>query len=86
MIDSYAHGSLLISSYEFLKVNLFENIGETYGANPWYWYLSSGIPVVLGVNFIPFVLSAYHVIRNRFSCPNEFALLGSMAFTTAIYR
>lgn len=86
MIDSYAHGSLIVTSYEFFKVNIFQGIGAFYGSNPWHWYLSNGIPVVLGVNFIPFVLATYRVLKHRYVSQNELVLLGSIVFTTAILR
>lgn len=86
MIDSYLHGSFLVSSYEFLKLNLVQDIGAIYGSHPWHWYLSNGIPTILGVNFVPFMLAAYYTLKNRFILPNELVLLSSMVFTTAIYR
>ncbi|GJQ88102.1 hypothetical protein Trydic_g13112 [Trypoxylus dichotomus] len=85
MIDSYSHGSFVVSSYEFLKVNFLQNISVTYGSHPWYWYLSSGIPAVLGVNFMPFILAAFYILKHRFVFPNELILLISIVFTTAMY-
>lgn len=86
LIDSWAHGSLVISSYQFLKANVVQNVGLFYGSHPWYWYLLTGLPAILGVNFIPFVLAAVYVLRYRETSPNELVLLGTMVFTVSVYR
>lgn len=35
-IDSYAHGSFILTPVEFLKLNVLEGIGSFYGTHPWY--------------------------------------------------
>ncbi|KRT85097.1 hypothetical protein AMK59_1187, partial [Oryctes borbonicus] len=85
IIDSYSYGSFLISSYEFFKVNFLQGISATYGSHPWHWYLSTGIPAILGVNFVPFILAAYYILKHRGVFRNEVILLISMAFTTIVY-
>lgn len=34
-IDSYAHGSFILTPIEFLKLNVIEGIGSFYGTHPW---------------------------------------------------
>lgn len=34
-IDYFAHGSLIFTPIEFLKVNVFNEIGSFYGSSPW---------------------------------------------------
>ncbi|GAB0090424.1 Mannosyltransferase [Sergentomyia squamirostris] len=56
-IDYFGHGSLVFTPLRFFKVNVLENIGSFYGSQPWYWYFLAGLPAVLGVNTLPFLLS-----------------------------
>ncbi|KAM7358789.1 phosphatidylinositol glycan anchor biosynthesis class B isoform 1-T1 [Cochliomyia hominivorax] len=63
-IDSWMHGQLLITPYEFLKYNIFHNIGSFYGSHPWYWYFTVGLPTVLGINFLPFLFGVMETIRH----------------------
>lgn len=86
LIDSWAHGSVVVTSYEFFKSNVFNNIGEFYGTHPWHWYLSQGFPAVLGIQLLPFILSVIEVLRNREVYRNEFVLLASVVFTLVVYR
>jgi GPI mannosyltransferase 3 len=39
-IDSYFHGSFLITAYNFLHYNVFHNVASHYGTHPWHWYLT----------------------------------------------
>ncbi|XP_049820403.1 GPI mannosyltransferase 3 [Aethina tumida] len=85
LLDSWMHGNLLVSSFEFLKYNLYHNIGVFYGSHPWHWYLSTGLPTILGIQLIPFLIATLVVLKNRRVHPNELILLGSVVFTTAVY-
>ncbi|KAF2892045.1 hypothetical protein ILUMI_14128, partial [Ignelater luminosus] len=85
LIDSCAHGSFIITSYEFLKLNVLHGVGEWYGSQPWSWYLSSGFPAILGIHFVPFVIASFKIIKDRQLYQNELALLGCITFTLFIY-
>lgn len=84
-IDSAAHGSLLISQWEFLKMNVLNNVGVWYGTHPWHWYLSQGIPAILGIQILPFIIAVVQILKNRRNYPEELILLGTVCFVTAIY-
>lgn len=86
LADSLAHGNFVITSYQFLKANVFQGIGEFYGSHPWHWYLSSGLPAILGIQIIPFVIASIHILRYRYMHPNELAQLGCVVFTIFVYR
>ncbi|KAJ8945650.1 hypothetical protein NQ318_012368 [Aromia moschata] len=77
VIDSLAHGSFVVTPYEFIKVNFFKDIGSFTGCTPG--------TVVLGVQVIPFVLGLIKFVRNREAYHKELVILGSMAFTVAVY-
>lgn len=85
LIDSLAHGSFIITPFNFLKTNLFQGISSNYGSHPWHWYLSQGLPATLGIQILPFALATIHIIRNRNIYKNELVLLGAITFTIFIY-
>lgn len=85
ILDSYAHGSIIVTSYEFLKANVLNNVGEWYGTYPWYWYLSSGLPALLGIQIIPFVAITINILRHRHEYQHDLALLGCIVFTLFVY-
>ncbi|ALC43901.1 CG12006 [Drosophila busckii] len=62
-IDSYSHGQLIITPWQFLKHNIINNIGSFYGSHAWYWYFTTGLPVVLGINIVPFIYGAVQTLR-----------------------
>ncbi|XP_026849619.1 GPI mannosyltransferase 3 isoform X1 [Drosophila persimilis] len=62
-IDTYWHGHLIVTPYEFLKYNIFNNIGSFYGSHPWYWYFTVGLPTVLGINTLPFIYGIMETVR-----------------------
>lgn len=85
-IDSFIHGSLIFTAYNFIKFNFVEDIGSFYGSNPWHWYLSKGFPAILGIQFLPFILACIVVIKNKKSHTNELAILGTLIFILSVYR
>lgn len=84
-IDTWAHGSLVITPLEFFKVNVWHEIGTFYGTHPWHWYCSIGLPTVLGISALPFLLGVYETIRHRHIYGDRLSLLSSIAFTLFAY-
>ena len=84
-LDSYFHGSLIITPWEFLKVNVLEEIGSFYGTHPWYWYFSSGLPAILGIGIVPFFLSVFAAIKSWDDIKNRQVLLISIIITIFTY-
>lgn len=83
--DSYAHGSFIVTPFEFFRVNAFLGIGSHYGTHNWHWYIYNGLPTVLGVHSIPFLLGSFDVAHDRRQFPERFILLTSIGFTLAVY-
>lgn len=50
------YGKFIIPHLNFIYINVIENVSSFYGHEPWHWYISSGLPTVLGplVLLIPF--------------------------------
>ncbi|XP_034481577.1 GPI mannosyltransferase 3 isoform X1 [Drosophila innubila] len=74
-IDTYWHGQLVVTPWEFLKYNIFNNIGSFYGSHPWYWYFISGLPTVLGINTLPFIFGLIQTVRKTEKFPVSKQLL-----------
>ncbi|CAG9817973.1 unnamed protein product [Phaedon cochleariae] len=85
LVDSLCHGSFVVTLYEFLKFNIFEDVGSFYGVQPWHWYLSTGFPAILGIQFLPFMSASTVVLKNRKVHPNELAMLGTIVFALTMY-
>ncbi|XP_060527304.1 GPI mannosyltransferase 3 [Cylas formicarius] len=85
LIDSLAHGSFIVSPYNFFKINIFQNIASNYGEQPWHWYLSCGIPAILGIQILPFAMAVSVVIKNRHSHINELVMLVTIVFSVFVF-
>lgn len=79
-LDSFFHGSFIVTPYEFFKVNIFEGVGSFYGTHPWYWYLSTGFPAILGIGIVPFYLSIFTAIKRPWD-QSTTAILASIIST-----
>ncbi|KAL5290031.1 PIGB family protein [Megaselia abdita] len=84
-IDSYIHGKLLITPYEFFKYNVLQGVGSFYGTHPWYWYYSTGLPMILGINFLPFLFGSIDTVRNYDAFPIRRKLLVTLMTSLTVY-
>lgn len=84
-LDSWAHGSFILTPIEFLKVNVVQEIGSFYGSHPWHWYLTTGLPTVLGLTTVPFLFATSQTIRSRAVFPERMALLYAISFTVLVF-
>ena len=82
-LDSYFHGSFVITPWEFVKINVFDGIGTFYGSHPFYWYLSSGLPAILGIDSIPFCLAITNAMKSWDDSKERKVILASI-FSTII--
>lgn len=86
-VDYLMYGDLVLTPVNFFKANILNNIGTFYGSHPWYWYITTGWPAVMGICIVPFGLSIVNVIRGDFE-PNlsiRKKMLVSIGFTISIY-
>lgn len=84
-IDSYYHGSWLITPLEFFKSNVIDDIGAHYGTHPFHWYLSSGLTAVLGIGCVPFFLAVLQTASKWNEFEDRKPILISIASTIFIY-
>ncbi|KAG9295804.1 hypothetical protein G9A89_009033 [Geosiphon pyriformis] len=54
-LDYAFYKTLVFIPLNFLRVNVFQSISIFYGAHPWHWYLTQGIPVVT-TTLLPFMI------------------------------
>uniref|UniRef100_A0A8C2VBX9 Mannosyltransferase n=1 Tax=Chinchilla lanigera TaxID=34839 RepID=A0A8C2VBX9_CHILA len=55
VIDRIFFGQWTLVQLNFLRFNVLQGSGTFYGSHPWHWYLSQGLPAVLGPH-LPFFL------------------------------
>ncbi|XP_061416393.1 GPI mannosyltransferase 3 [Lethenteron reissneri] len=48
LIDRMCYGEWVCVQLRFFLANAARDIGSFYGSHPWHWYLSQGLPAVLG--------------------------------------
>lgn len=73
---------------KFLEFNLVQSLSVFYGSNPWHYYLSQGLPLLL-TSFLPVTVYALYSFLNR--SPMEhgtaagFQLASTIVLVTSMY-
>ncbi|XP_050525258.1 GPI mannosyltransferase 3 [Daktulosphaira vitifoliae] len=62
LIDSYFHGSIVFTQWNFLLFNVIKKVNEHYSTEHWSWYFTCGLPPILGPIFILFVFVIFKKI------------------------
>ncbi|XP_071438647.1 GPI mannosyltransferase 3 [Hetaerina americana] len=65
LVDTYFYGKLIFTPWNFFMMNVFNGVGAFYGIHGLYWYVFCGLPVILGVNLIPFLYGAWRILKNK---------------------
>ncbi|GBP77306.1 GPI mannosyltransferase 3 [Eumeta japonica] len=84
-LDSYFYGRLVITPWEFFKFNILHDVASHYGTHPWYWYLTQGLPAVLGVSFAGLLWATYTVLRHPSEHKIGLLLLAVMAVHVVLH-
>ncbi|XP_049878711.1 GPI mannosyltransferase 3 [Pectinophora gossypiella] len=84
-LDSYFHGSLIVTPWEFFRFNVLNDIASFYGQHPWHWYLTQGLPAVLGINILPVLWGIVSVLRRPKENKTGVLLLAAAAVHVALY-
>ncbi|XP_012142029.1 phosphatidylinositol glycan anchor biosynthesis class B [Megachile rotundata] len=85
LLDSYCYGTLVISPLEFFRVNVLYKIGDIYGTQHLLWYILSGLPVLLGVHYVIFLLSIWQVLKHSNTFHRQSLMLIVICWTLGIY-
>lgn len=83
-LDTYFHGSFIITPYEFFKFNVMKGVASFYGSHAWHWYFTSGFPAVMGIFTVPFFLAIGDAIKYWERSKERQILLQSITFTIVI--
>lgn len=84
LCDSAFYGKLTIVPWNFLQINLVNDISLQYGTHPWHWYLTNFLPALtLVVGFVPLFKGMLRTVKKG----NELSkiLLASYLWTFAAY-
>ncbi|XP_059061700.1 hemicentin-2-like [Achroia grisella] len=84
-LDSYFYGRLILTPWEFFRFNILHDVASFYGQHSWYWYLTVGVPLVLGVNLVPVVASIYVILRRPKENKIGLLLLIAVSFYIAVH-
>eukprot|EP00002_Diphylleia_rotans_P028189 TRINITY_DN5687_c0_g2_i2.p1 TRINITY_DN5687_c0_g2~~TRINITY_DN5687_c0_g2_i2.p1 ORF type:complete len:509 (-),score=52.26 TRINITY_DN5687_c0_g2_i2:138-1664(-) len=82
-IDSFYYGHFTVTPWNFFKANLMGDIASYYGVHTFHWYVTQGLPVVIGFSlpFLPHFLFTGHLMESK--CENRM-LASSILFTILI--
>ncbi|KAJ8720607.1 hypothetical protein PYW08_006072 [Mythimna loreyi] len=84
-LDSYFYGRLVVTPWEFFRFNVLHDVASFYGQHPWHWYLTQGIPAVLGINLLPVLWGITNVLRRPKENKIGGLLLAAAALHVALY-
>ncbi|XP_029430898.1 GPI mannosyltransferase 3 [Rhinatrema bivittatum] len=79
IIDRVYFDKWILVQLNFLKFNVLQNLATFYGSHPWHWYLTQGLPVILGTH-LPFLIHGCLLAPKKY-----WILLGAVAWTVLIY-
>ncbi|KAL1457718.1 hypothetical protein WDU94_007915 [Cyamophila willieti] len=83
LLDSWFHGGFLLTPWNFLRLNILSGVSGHYSTHPWHWYITAGIPSVLGTMSLPFyVYGVKAMVRGK--CHHS-ALCGALVWSLLVY-
>lgn len=85
MLDSYLHGSFIVTQWNFLYYNIFKNINTHYSVQQWYWYFASGLPPVLGPTFFIFIYAFFKKLRHIDRFDTDSKLIITILWTLLVF-
>ncbi|XP_026724793.1 GPI mannosyltransferase 3 [Trichoplusia ni] len=84
-LDSYYYGRLIVTPWEFFRFNILHDVASFYGQHPWHWYLTQGLPAVLGINLLPVLWAISKIARRPKENKVGTLLLAAVALHVAAY-
>ncbi|XP_015430079.1 PREDICTED: GPI mannosyltransferase 3-like [Dufourea novaeangliae] len=85
LLDSFCCGTLIISPWEFFRVNVFYKIGDFYGTQHLLWYAFCGLPVLLGPYYVVFLLCIWQITKYSACFYRQTIMLFVISWTICIY-
>lgn len=66
-LDSWMHGTIIFTPWNFFKLNVIKDIGAYYGTHSSLWYFYAGVPAVLGIHTITFYYGFFKKLSTKLS-------------------
>ncbi|XP_046419581.1 GPI mannosyltransferase 3-like [Neodiprion fabricii] len=85
LVDTIGYGKFVLSHIEFFRINLINRVSDIYGTEPFFWYLTIGIPVILGLYYVIFLIGAWQVVQHPAKFHIQAVMLVVIGWTLAIY-
>lgn len=85
LIDSYCYGKFVITPWKFFQVNVLKNIGDIYGKEHLLWYIFMGLPVILGLYYIPFLIAIWRILKHPVYFHRESIMFIVIGWTLFVY-
>ncbi|KAI5742098.1 hypothetical protein M8J77_003107 [Diaphorina citri] len=83
LLDSWFHGSFTLTPWNFLSRNIISGVSAHYSTQPWFWYLTAGIPSVLGAMTPAFYSYMMRTVWQR-KCHHAL-LFATLVWTLLVY-
>nr|XP_031833263.1 GPI mannosyltransferase 3 [Nomia melanderi] len=85
LLDSFCYNSLVISPWEFFRVNILYKIGDFYGTHHLMWYIFCGLPILLGLYYIIFLLCIWKITKCYTCFHRQSIMLLVICWTIFVY-
>lgn len=85
ILDSYLHGSFVVTQWNFFYYNIFKNVNAHYSVEHVYWYFVSGLPPVLGPIFFIFIYTLFKNIRHINHIDTDFKLIITILWSLLVF-
>ena len=84
-IDILCYKRFVLTPLEFFKINVLNKISEQYGTMHLMWYMSSGLPVLLGFSYSLIPYGVFKVCQNYVNMYKSKILLFVAVWSISIY-
>jgi hypothetical protein len=84
-LDTLVYGEVEFVLWNFFDFNINAGLSSLYGTHPWHWYLSSGIPTILGLMLPLFLVGVKQSFMSTMARGGSLFWAGLLAFCVALY-
>ncbi|XP_015600522.1 GPI mannosyltransferase 3 [Cephus cinctus] len=85
LVDTLCYGQFVISPWEFFRINVLNNVGDFYGTHRTLWYLTSALPVLLGLHCLTLPIAIWQVIKHFTHLHQGALIIVVIGWTVSIY-
>ena len=85
-VDTYHYGRIVISPVQFFYYNIWLDYSDNFGTHPWHWYLTNGLPVMLGLSTLPLLPLLMQILKSpRLEWDASNSFVNKLAMTMAFF-